>query len=216
MSTVTEQIIDKLELGNFFLESKLDYDLRQGVIWNPAKTRVCLLSTDLLTGIYKAILDEAGPAWKLIFKNCGQIWGERVARRLDRECQVLLGCRMGELSLDDYLSFMSGYFLFHGWGHLQMDVARARETGIVEASLNHSVFAEIVKSEEDMADPMIAGILSGMLSYLSGHDLDCIQTACLTKGSDRSRFVITGAERLKEADSKISSGLSHEYLCETL
>ena len=35
------------------------YDLVGGTIWNPAKTRVIILSTDLLTGVYTALLDEA-------------------------------------------------------------------------------------------------------------------------------------------------------------
>lgn len=45
--------------GDLFDETRIGYDLREGVLWNPAKTRLCLLSTDFITGVYKAVKDEA-------------------------------------------------------------------------------------------------------------------------------------------------------------
>ncbi|MBL8149586.1 MAG: hypothetical protein JNN15_06625 [Blastocatellia bacterium] len=216
MSVGSEQLIEKMDLGNFFDETKLSYDLREGVVWNVSKTRICLLSTDLLLGVYKALVDEAGPAWKLILKNCGLIWGDRVAKRLDRECSLILGKKLGDLVLSHFLSFTTDYFLFHGWGRLNLDVSKAEQNGIVEASLENSVFASIIEDSEEMVDPMIAGILASILSYMSGQKLDCIQTACVTKGAPISRFIITGTDRLKDGEAKVKAGMTHEQLVETV
>jgi uncharacterized protein len=210
MNFTADSINEELQLDRFFDETKMVYDLVGGVIWNPAKTRVIILSTDLLTGVYNALQEEAGIAWKLILKNCGTIWGERVAKRLDRECGVLLEGKLGDLPLGDYLRFMTNYFVFHGWGTLELDITHAQESGVVEATLKDSIWAGIVRDPESMADPMIAGILASMVSHLSGQKLDCVQTACVTKGAEASRFIITAEERLREAEARIAAGDSHE------
>ena len=92
MSITAESVLDRLDLDRLLNDSQFEWDLRQGVIFNPAKTRLCLFSADLLSGVYKALLDEAGEAWSLIFKRCGQIWGGRLARRLYRQRQRRCRC----------------------------------------------------------------------------------------------------------------------------
>jgi len=209
-------MIDQLGLERIFDEEVMTFDLRQGVIWNPAKTKIVILSTDLLQGVYSALVDEAGEAWALIFQNCGRIWGERMARRLDRETASVLGARMSDMPLKDFLGFISSYFVFHGWGQMQIEVERAPETGLVEAYLAHSIFAEIVRDDKMMADPMIAGILGSLVAHLSGREMMAVQTACMTKGAERSSFLIGVPERLKEAEDLVRAGKTHEELLNEL
>ncbi len=206
----TTDLLEGLE--NFFDEARLGFDLREGTLWNPAKTRLCLLSTDFLTGVYAAVKDEAGPAWPVIFKTCGRIWGERIMRRLEREAQTVGNLQLREMPVTMFLRFFREYFVYHGWGLMAIDVAQARETGIVTASLEDSIFAEIIRDEENFSDPMIAGILAGMLSHISGHELDCVQTECISRGAEASRFVVTGAARLRGAEDKIKGGMTHEQV----
>ncbi|OYT70323.1 MAG: hypothetical protein CFK52_11305 [Chloracidobacterium sp. CP2_5A] len=204
----TTDLLEGLE--NFFDEARLGFDLREGTLWNPAKTRLCLLSTDFLSGVYAAVKDEAGPAWPVIFKTCGRIWGERIMRRLEREAQTVGNLQLREMPVTMFLRFFREYFVYHGWGLMTIDVAQARETGIVVATLEDSIFAEIIRDEEDFSDPLIAGILAGMMSHISGHELDCVQTECISRGAEASRFVVTGAARLRGIDEKIKSGMTHE------
>jgi uncharacterized protein len=215
MSSI-DHLLVHLDNTGFFTADHLDFDLQEGVIWNAAKTRVCLLSTDFLTGVYKGLVEEAGPAWHLIFKQCGIIWGRRLSERLDRECATLLNRSMGEMQLEDFLGFITSYFLFHGWGRLEINVSRAAERGLVEASLTHSVFTEIVDDPDQMADPMIAGILESLVSHLSGTTLQCVQTECPTKGGNESLFLIGAAERLARVPDSIRLGTRHTTLVESL
>lgn len=196
----TTDLLEGLE--TFFDEGRIGFDLREGVLWNPAKTRLCLLSNDFLTGVYNAVKDEAGPAWPVIFKTCGRIWGERIMRRLEREAQVVGNLQIRELPVSMFLRFFREYFVYHGWGLMTIDVSRARETGIVTAALEDSIFAEVIRDEDEFSDPMIAGILAGMLSYMSGQDLDGVQTECISRGAEASRFVVTGAARLRGISEK--------------
>lgn len=191
-----------MKVWRLFDEGRIGFDLREGVLWNPAKTRLCLLSNDFLTGVYNAVKDEAGPAWPVIFKTCGRIWGERIMRRLEREAQVVGNLQIRELPVSMFLRFFREYFVYHGWGLMTIDVSRARETGIVTAALEDSIFAEVIRDEDEFSDPMIAGILAGMLSYMSGQDLDGVQTECISRGAEASRFVVTGAARLRGISEK--------------
>lgn len=193
-----------MKVWRLFDEGRIGFDLREGVLWNPAKTRLCLLSNDFLTGVYNAVKDEAGPAWPVIFKTCGRIWGERIMRRLEREAQVVGNLQIRELPVSMFLRFFREYFVYHGWGLMTIDVSRARETGIVTAALEDSIFAEVIRDEDEFSDPMIAGILAGMLSYMSGQDLDGVQTECISRGAEASRFVVTGAARLRGISEKSS------------
>lgn len=207
-----DTLLATLDLDRLLQEDAVSIDLRQGVIFNPGRTRLCLLSADLLGGVHRALVEEAGPAWSLIFKHCGRIWGERLARRLDRECRDSLGVRMEEMMLSDFVRFVTAYFAFHGWGRLALEVDRAEETGIVTATMVDSIFAAVVQAPGEMVDPMIAGILASLLSHLADHELDCVQTACVTLGAPASRFVVTDPERLRQAEPHLRRGTSHDEL----
>lgn len=212
MTSHETALLSLLKEDDIFSDSRLSFDLREGVIWNPAKTRVVVLSSDLLTGIYKAVFYETGPGWKLIFQRCGEIWGRRLVKRLDHECATLLGLRLGDMTLENFLRFMRDYFVYHGWGSLTINVDGARETGLVQAELLDSIFSKVVDDPENMADAMICGMLSSLLGYLSGQELGCVQTQCPTKGAESSRFIITSPERLKYAEHEIRAGRKHEEL----
>jgi uncharacterized protein len=214
MSVLTSTL-DHLELESLFDSNLLSYDPREGVLFNPAKTRLCLLSSDLLLGVYKAVLDEAGPAWRQIFKHCGKIWGQRLVRRLERECVLLAGVGLADLPLERFLSFVKGYFVFHGWGTLELDVTHSMESGVVEATLSNSIFCSIIDDPDGMVDPLIAGILCSMLGHLSQRELDCIQTAC-GRTDSHSRFVITAPERLEALEKATKTGSSHTAILESL
>ena len=99
---------------------------------------------------------------------------------------------------------------------MRLDVSHATRSGIVEASLANSVFAAIITDEEEMVDSMISGILSSLLSHLSGSELDCLQTACSSKGAGVSRFLISGATRLEQGEDRVRAGETHEALLASL
>jgi uncharacterized protein len=221
METLEEQINQQLQLTDHGLEQvfadhAFQFDLRGGIIWSPAKSRVCLLTGDLLRGIYVGLREEAGPAWHAIFKNCGRIWGRRVALRLDKEVAHFIGRSVGQLPLQSYVKFITDYYRFHGWGLLELDLSRTLSQGLVEVQLGNSIFSTVVQDELTMADPMIAGMLGSMFSHLSGHDLDCVQTACVTRGADCSRFIITAAQRLQDVEALVQSGVAHQEIIEKL
>lgn len=212
MSVNIEKIIEELGLDRLLDDTEFHWDLREGVVFSEAKTRVCLFSSDLLSGVYKAIFEEAGEAWPLIFKTCGQLWGAKLARRLDQEFLTLFQQKPEDLSVQHYCEMITAYFAAHGWGVVTLHLEKAQESGLVEIQVKNSIFSEVVDDTEEMVDPMLAGIFASLFSHLAQQELDCVQTSCESKGAECSRFLLSAPARLSDVASEVRGGSSHEQV----
>ncbi len=83
----------------------------------------------------------------------------------------------------------------------------AESHGIIRASLKNSLFAETLKHLNSPVEYMIAGMLQGIFSSISGHDLGCIQVSFETTGIATSEFLISASSRI---DTLEQSGFAQE------
>lgn len=194
-------------LNQLFGDSTLNFNLSQGTVHSAAETRVIYLSSDIIRGIYDVLKYETGDAWSLILKNCGVIWGERVSISLDKELSVTGSQKLGALSVDSFIHLLETYFASHGWGKMKIYLDDAETNGIVRASLKNSLFADTLKHLNSPIEFMIAGMLQGIFSKISGHDLACIQVSYETTGTANSEFVISAKSRIETLEQ---SGFAQE------
>jgi predicted hydrocarbon binding protein len=199
---VSKQIMEQL-FGN----SSLNFDLNKGTVLNITDVRIIYLSADIIRSIYDVLKYEAGDAWSLILKNCGVIWGERISASLDKEVYSVINQKMGQLNVDDFIELLESYFASHGWGKMQFSLDDAETNGIVRATLKNSLFAETLKHLNTPVEFMIAGMLQGIFSTISGHELSCIQVSYDSTGTESSEFLISAKARI---DSLEHSGFAHE------
>jgi uncharacterized protein len=185
------QVLDRL-----FGDSSLNFDLNKGTVLSVTDARVIYLSSDILRGIYDVLKYETGDAWSLILKNCGIIWGERISASLDKEVHVTTNQKMGQLNVDSFIHLLESYFASHGWGKMQFYLEDAETHGIVRANLKNSLFAETLKHLNSPIEFMIAGMLQGVFSTISGHDLSCIQVSYENTGAESSEFLISSKSRI--------------------
>ena len=185
------------QLASFFSEEQLRFDLYEGTVVDGTGTRVIYVSTDLLRGIHAALSHEAGPAWKTILRRCGELWGRRMYKQSSRQVPALLGERLDRLKVPDLLAFLSAYFAMHGWGQLRIDLAPSSEHGAVWAYLKYSLLNEALRDGEQRVDYLVAGMLAGFFSELSGCQLGCLQLAGKQGADDQSVFLVSGSERLQ-------------------
>jgi uncharacterized protein len=214
--TNSNDLIATLDLERFFSHEANRYDLLAGTAYNAAGTRVIYLSADIVKGIHQALLDETGPAWRLILKNCGILWGRRVAQHLDRELGLMFNANPAELPVSEYLRLVETYFSAHGWGLLKLDLTRAESHGFILASLENSLFAEVLDNETARVDFLVAGILRSLFAHISGQELDCQEIASIRAGALHGLFVITATPRLDALESRIEQGESAEALLTSL
>ena len=204
--TTSNDIVSTLDLERFFSHDANRYDLLAGTAYNAAGSRVIYLSADVVKGIHLALLNETGPAWRLILKNCGILWGRRVAQHLERELSLMFNASPSDLPVAEYLRLVEGYFCAHGWGLLKLDLSRAESHGVITASLENSLFSEVLDEETGRVDFLVAGILRSLFAHISGQELDCQEIASTRAGASHGLFVITAAKRLDSLEERIEKG----------
>jgi uncharacterized protein len=199
---LSTQVLDQLFGG-----SSLNFDFNKGTVLSATDARVIYLSSDIIRGIYDVLKYETGDAWSLILKNCGVIWGERVSASLDKEIHVATNQKMGQLNVNSFIQLLESYFASHGWGKMHLYLEDAETHGIIRANLKNSLFAETLKHLNSPIEFMIAGMLQGIFSTISGHDLSCIQVCYENTGAESSEFIISAKSRI---DSFEQSGFAQE------
>ena len=214
--TNPNDLIATLDLERFFSQDSNRYDLSAGTAYNAAGSRVIYLSTDVVKGIHQALVEETGPAWRLILKNCGTLWGRRVAKHLDHELGLIFNVNPAELPVAEYLKLVEGYFSTHGWGLMKLDLSKAESHGVITATLENSLFSEVLDQETSRVDYLVAGVLRSLITHIAGHDLDCHEIASTRSGSPHGFFAITAASRLEALESRIEKGESADTLLASL
>jgi uncharacterized protein len=200
---ISAQILEQL-----FGDSLLNFDLAQGTVLNASEGRVIYLSTDIIRGIYDVLKYETGEAWPLILKNCGVIWGERISAIMDKDVFHTTNQKMGQLDVDSFIELLETYFARHGWGKMRIYLDDAESHGIVRANLKNSIFAQTLKHLNSPIEFMVAGMLQGIFSAISGHDLGCIQVSYEYTGPESSEFFISAKSRI---DRFQLSGIAQEF-----
>ena len=84
MAELSDQVIQQL-----FGDASLQFDLGEGTVIGLAGRRAVYLSADLIRGIHAGLEYETSDAWKIIMKNCGLIWGKRVAAQLRKDLRMM-------------------------------------------------------------------------------------------------------------------------------
>ncbi|HPA20828.1 MAG TPA: hypothetical protein PLU30_23980 [Verrucomicrobiae bacterium] len=188
-------------------------DLALGTATDSAGRAAALWPADLIQRLRETLEEEAGPAWRRVWKDCGRAWGRRVMEDLDKRCAQIMGCVLDDLPLEKFLEFLTEQVTAQGWGRLEMDLSDGPERGLIRALLINSVFSNGQGSSS--GDLLLAGMLASMMSRVSGEELDCVRTEA-PGGSPGSRFVITAAERLKGVEERIVAGESPDKVIESI
>lgn len=199
--------ISKKMMEQLFGNGALNFDLNKGTVLNVTDTRIIYLSSDIIRSIYDVLKYETGDAWSFILKNCGIVWGERISASLDKEVHRTINQKTGQLGVDNFIELLENYFASHGWGKMRINLDDAENNGIVRATLKNSLFADTLKHLNAPVEFMVAGMLQGIFSTISGHDLSCIQISFDYTGTESSEFLISAKARI---DTLEQSGFAHE------
>lgn len=192
------------------------FDLEGGVVLNPARQRDVYLSADLARGIYEALVEETGPAWKTLLYHCGTKIGARVVARLDRDVRAVAGTPLADLGVEVFQKFVEEYFAANGWGVMRVDFTRTFDQGVVEATLEHSFWADVLFDVDDYVDGLTAGLLAGLLGGLAGTELACLEAESPRKGAARAAFLVSAPARIEALAARRDEGAGLEPLRQAL
>lgn len=207
--------------GNYFGPDYLDCDVRDGVLHNPAGTRIIALSEDFLLGFRKALIEETGQAHHVVFETCGRTWGENMAKRLEKELSEYYDCPLHEMPMSSFSLLLKECFLRHGWGKLEIDWELGFKQGIFEVHIVNPAFSGIFNNTENekglFDDDVFTGLLAAFFSRFSSKELKAYQIGYqAAPDSPRSIFVIGMDQRLKKVPDMVRSGKSSDVILNEL
>jgi hypothetical protein len=211
-STVVE---DALSFCNYYNDDYLETDVRSGVTTNRAGTRLLALSSDFLLGLHQALATECGEAASTVFRTCGRTWGRQFGVKFERELSHYYGRPLREFPVSLFEACLKEAFSRHGWGRVEIDYTH-HEHGLIVVDLPDCVYAELLGKQAPEGDPLMAGLLAGLFSHLSGQNLDAVQTMTKSKGETHNRFLLTLPTRVQAAERLLDQGKKHEEIVAAL
>jgi predicted hydrocarbon binding protein len=218
---VSSSILPTIDEGlatsdDFFQSDYLKHDLRRGTLFNRSGTKMCMMPAELLFGLRKALEDETGDAWRAILKRCGRIWGNRVARRFQREVGDYYGRPLYDLPMSEFTQLIEAYFRSHGWGNLRLDFTLA-PSGIITARMTNSAMVEVLGTSPQPVDSIISGLLGALIAQVSDRtDIECYETECTAMGATYCRFILGIQGRIAKVPAWVEEGLGHDACIERL
>lgn len=215
----THEKLDEYELPPVpyvYRDNYLEGSFQEGLVRTSAGNRVVVLPEEMLVGLHRALIQEAGAAWSIISYTCGRRWGERLLDTIESEWRSYYGKRFESADFPIFEAWLKAYFSYYGWADLEIDFEQAPE-GIVEFILTDSVL-EVLLADLDRThvNEIFAGVLAALVSRLAGRELECLEVESALADAERSRLAVALPERVEEARRVRVDGGSPEKIREVL
>ncbi len=196
----------------FYENDYFAHNLRTGTLFNRSGTKMCYLPSELLLSLKQVMEEEIGDSWRQVVYRVGRIWGRRVARRLQKELTDFYNRPLHEMPVREFTAILEGYFRYHGWGDLRLELAHAH-AGYIVATLENGAFVEVVGAGNGPVDSIVCGLLSEFLCQISERtDIDCVETECAATGRPRCTFILGIESRLGTVRRMVEEGRQHEEI----
>lgn len=155
----------------------------------------------LTAEFWHGLATSLGPDSPGVLKNVGRRYGHRLFGRFAADC----GKPPAELAIAEFAASLSEFLSRQGWGRLAFDLTRF-EDGLILARVADPF--ETAAGGRD--DAMLAGLLAGLFSELSGEALDCAITQARADGG--CRLVVSLPERLAGVPAAVAEGVPHDEI----
>lgn len=204
-------------IGNYYAPTTYVHsDLESGLLTSRHGDRLLALPGSLIQGIYSGLEYETGMAARLVLKHCGRLWGKEFFRRFAAEMTACYGQPLADLEMGLFLQNLQQAWKTHGWGLLTLDWQH-KDQGILIVEILHSPFSALAPKHLNRPMGFLeAGLLGTWFSQITGRELGCVQTQSEACGAESNLFLITTAERLRQAEAWVDEGLSHAQVLEKI
>lgn len=216
MVSVADLLIDGRLPGNYFAtDLYVKGSTELGLLENRRGDRLLAIPEPLLQAIYAGLDKETGQASKLVLYNCGRWWGKNFYARFCEELADYYNQPLASLSMAEFLQSLQQCWKTHGWGQIHLDTTY-RDQGFIGVDIWQSSFTAAAPQGQLPAADLERGIIEIFFSQLTGRELRCVQTSCISKGDDCNRFILGIEKRLQAVDPLVVSGQSHQSIMQTL
>ena len=169
--------------GDYFAEDRyLTADPAAGLLRDPAATPIVVLPRELLDSLNEVLATACGPKADRVLAATGRNWGHAFAERFRRELSHYYAAPLEEWPFARLETCIASALDRLGWGRPELDTARF-DQGVFTVTVRVS-FAK---------EALMAGVLGGIFSALTGQDLDAVPTG---QANGAATFVIALRERI--------------------
>ena len=190
-------------------------NVRTGVMHDAFGAKCCTLSGFALKGLYVGLKNEAGPAWRLILRRCGERWGTRLAARLLDEIARFYNEALDQMTMARFTALLEEYFAVSGWGRMRFDFSHI-DAGLIVADVQNEVFGDILRDSEERAGVLLEGVLKALFSAVTDKEMECFETQSIGEGASASRFLVSTRARLRPVSAWIDAGVGHQEILNRL
>lgn len=171
------------ERGDYFAEDRyLTADAAAGLLRDPAGTPMLVIPQAWLASLHQFLAAECGPVADQLLATVGRTWGQAFAMRFQRDLSEYYGAPIAEWPFARLETCIASALAAQGWGRAELDTSR----------FDQGVFTMTVQ-QPFTKEPLLAGVLAGMFSALTGQDLDALATG---RVDGAATFVLALRERL--------------------
>ena len=193
----------------------LDRDPLSGALRDAGNGRVVLANEDFLDAFESVFTKHLGFRHHEFLQELGRKWGLRHAFRLEQHVQREYGKTLRELETQMALELLSSSLGVLGLGSFDADLSR-RDAGIIVVNHHNSPFPGHFVSVSGGACPILSGIHSAVLTYLSGRRLSAREFSCAGDPHESCVFIVATDERVSKLSIAVSGTPDHELVTEIL
>ena len=209
-------ILSRHPIPNLFEPSQYyQLNVRTGVMRTSFGTKCCTLSGYALQGLYQGLKHEAGPAWHLIMRRCGESWGQRFAKRFLEEVATFYQEDLDQMNIVRFTALLEEYFAVSGWGRVRFDYARI-ESGLLMVDVQNEIFGDLLRNSGERTGALLEGVLKVLLSAITNKEMDCYETQSMGQGAPASRFLISSRLRLSPVQNWRDDNTPHDEIVSRL
>ncbi len=193
----------------------IDRDPLSGALRDAGQGRVVLANEDFLNAFESVFTKHMGFRHHEFLRELGRKWGLRHAFRLEQHVQREYGKTLREMETQMALELLSSSLGVLGLGSFEADLSR-RDAGIIVIKHHDSPFPGHFVSVSGGACPILSGLHSAVLTYLSGRRLAAREVSCACDPYDSCVFIVATDERVSKLSIAVPGTPDHELVTEIL
>jgi hypothetical protein len=201
--------------SHYHEEDYFSLNVRNGIIRSPIGTRMLVIPEELVQGLHVALQEETGGASGVVLYACGRWWGRQFVKRHATEVRQFYQVDLGELPLHFQQQLLRRVWAMYGWGLLDMSFD-LRDQGFVEVTVQNAMYSETVGNLGRPSDHLIAGVLASIVTELAGRDVECVETACKSKGDPRCHFLVGIQSRVDVVTAWLKQGRTRAQIVDSI
>lgn len=192
-----------------------EYDLRAGTIRERTGTRGVHVTEDFMVGLQNGLEEEVGDAAAIIMYRAGREWALQDMKLFEKRFEAEYGgrTRMNEANVMLALETWWWPLTSEGWGTWKVDFSQSGK-GLVFVDLFDSAVAKSLGNIGKPVCHMYAGLLAGVFTYFSRHELSGIEIQCYAMGEEYCKFLIGAENKVNAAGFWVQEGASAREIME--